>query len=77
MEASQALFVVIAESGGISIVMISVSLEQHPFGGIRKCMEVLQFVNRLLSNGSPGIIIKENHLSPLLSGSQVKAVNKS
>ena len=34
MEASQALFVVIAESGGTSIVMISVSLEQHPFGVI-------------------------------------------
>ena len=34
MEASQELFVVIAESGGNSIVMISVSLEQHPFGVI-------------------------------------------
>ena len=34
MEASQALFVVIAESGGTSIVMISVSLEQRPFGVI-------------------------------------------
>ena len=34
MEASQALFVVIADSGGTSIVMISVSLEQHPFGVI-------------------------------------------
>ena len=34
MEASQALFVVKAESGGTSIIMISVSLEQHPFGVI-------------------------------------------
>ena len=34
MEASQALFVVLAYSRGTSIVMISVSLEQHPFGVI-------------------------------------------
>ena len=34
MEASQALFVVIADSGETLIVMISVSLEQHPFGVI-------------------------------------------
>ena len=33
-EASQALFVVIEESGGTSIVTIPVSLEQHPFGVI-------------------------------------------
>ncbi len=34
MEASQALFVVPADSGGTYIVMISISLEQHPFGVI-------------------------------------------
>ena len=34
MEASQNLFGVVAESGGTSIFMISVSLEQHPFGVI-------------------------------------------
>ena len=34
MEASQDLFVVVAESRGTSIVMISISLEQHPFGVI-------------------------------------------
>ena len=77
VEVSQDLFVVEAESRGTSIFMISVSLEQHPFGVISECMGVLQFVNSLLSNGSPGIIHKENHLPPLLSGSQVKAVNKS
>ena len=34
MEASQDLFVVVAESRGTSIVMITISLEQHPFGVI-------------------------------------------
>ena len=34
MEASQDLFVVVTESRGTSIVMISISLEQHPFGVI-------------------------------------------
>ena len=34
MEVSQDLFVVEAESRGTSIFMISVSLEQHPFGVI-------------------------------------------
>ena len=34
MGASQDLFVVVAESRGTSIVMISVSLEQHSFGVI-------------------------------------------
>ena len=34
MEVSQALFLVTADSGGTKIVMISVSLEQHPFGVI-------------------------------------------
>ena len=34
MEASQALFEVIEDSGGTSVFMISDSLEQHPFGVI-------------------------------------------
>ena len=34
MEASQALFVVLADSGGTSVFMISISLEQHSFGVI-------------------------------------------
>ena len=34
MEASQALFVVLADSRGTSVFMISISLEQHPLGVI-------------------------------------------
>ena len=34
MEVSQALFVIIADTGGTKIFMISVSVEQHPFGVI-------------------------------------------
>jgi len=34
MEVSQALFEIIADSGGTKIFMISVSVEQHPFGVI-------------------------------------------
>ena len=77
MEVSQELFVIIADFKGTSIVMISVSLEQRSFGVISEMYRCVQFVNSLLSNGSPGIINKENHLPPFLSGSQVKAVNKS